>query len=176
MAAKVLDMIRYTNHAIDMLSGAGDLGTFPVLVFCVNSTDSIEFLFTRGINLTFGLGVPTLFPLLALPWILIRRRSNKLADTTFSLRTLRNDHIPRRRHIICIRTIRNCSSPSVYRHDLYSGILRAIFLEKSFSACAHTRHIGARLIKTGQVDFVRSKFNERVAIFICADSGEYLPK
>jgi hypothetical protein len=104
---KVLDMNRYTNHTIDMLSGAGDFGTFPGLEFCACSTVSNEFLLTRGINLTLGLGVLALFPLLALPWILIRRKSNKLADTTVSLRTLRKDNIPNRRQIICIRSCIN---------------------------------------------------------------------
>jgi hypothetical protein len=70
----------------------------------IKATVSIEF--GGGGNVPFGLGLLPLFPLLAPPWILIRRRSNKLADTTFCRRTLRKAHIPKSRHTICIR---NCA-------------------------------------------------------------------
>ena len=103
-----------------LISGAGDLGTFPYPVYfcwwCVNSTDaSVEFLRKRDewippldmelLLLLFPYWTPPSPLLVVLPCILMRRWSNKLADTTLCLRTFRKDHIPSSRHINCIR---NC--------------------------------------------------------------------
>ena len=170
--ATEVNLLYYTVCKLGFGIGAGDLGTFPgPIVGGINSIVSIESCLPESFLLYLFVALDDdmrpLLPVLLLPLLafcnLIRLWSNKLADTTFCLRTFRMAQTPIRRQIICIRnwtttirefwdewitkpwgkisslsksrflTIRYCSSPSVYLHDLYSEWLCATFSEDSVS-------------------------------------------